>query len=100
MTDKKVEKEMKNFLKRNMVFKRVKTFEECTALLIFPRCNFRRATIMLKDDENKDMKDLKTNDEIVVVYLKHHNPRDKRNATIGFINSAKPLKRTWIKSTH
>ena len=77
-----------------MVFKRVKTFEEATAIAIFHRSNLTETGIILKDEANKEL--FHTLDEdVVLAYLKHINPHDRRNATIGFIKAAKPTKRFY-----
>ena len=81
MNYKRIEKEVKNFFKINKTFKQVKTFE---AVLVFFKSNLSQFNIILKEEANKELFDNPLED-IVQIYLKHTNPHDRKNTTIGFI---------------
>ena len=95
MADKKIEKDIKKFLKNSKVFKQVKTFEEATAILAFMKSNLTQFNIILKKEVKKEMFSNNEEDKMVVVYLKHKNPHDNNNATAGFIKATIPCKRRY-----
>ena len=95
MSDKKIEKTIKQFLKYNKVFKQVNTFEEATAVLAFIKSNLSQFNIVLKKEVKKEMFSNNEEDEMVIVYLKHKNPHDNNNATTGFIKTTIPCKRRY-----
>ena len=95
MSDKKIEKEIKKFLKNSKVFKQVKTFEEASAILAFFKSNISQFNIILKKEVNKEEISNNEVNNMVVVYLKHKNPHDNKNATTGFIKATTPCKRRY-----
>ena len=95
MNYKRIEKEVKKFLKINKTFKQVKTFEEATAVLVFLKSNLSQFNIILKEEvNNKELFDNPLED-IVQIYLKHTNPHDRKNATMGFIKMIPACKRRY-----
>ena len=92
MSDKRIKQQVKTFLRTsNNMFKQVKTFEEASAILVFLKSNLSRYNIILKEEANKEMFDDHLED-IVQIYLKHTNPHDRKNATMGFIKMIPPCK--------
>ena len=48
---------------------------------------------MIKEEVNKEL--LSSPDIYKIVYLKHINPCDRKNTTMGFIKQIKPCKRRY-----
>ena len=83
MSNRKIEKKIKNFMRRKP-FKQVKTIEEADLFLIFNAGEIERITLKLKKD--KDVSGITSLPNIKIFYFKSTNPRDTNLTTLGFIN--------------
>ena len=83
MADKTIEKAVKQFIKRRP-FKLVATYDEATAMMVFKRNNLKRFSVSCKDNFHEHFSN-NIPEDVEVRYLKSTNPRDKRNATLGYI---------------
>ena len=96
MSDKQINKTGKQFLKINKAFKQVKTFEEATAVIVFFKSNLSQFNIILKEEvNNKKLFDNPLEDICAKIYLKHTNPHDRKNTTMGFIKMIPACKRGY-----
>ena len=91
-SDPKVNKTMKEIFNFK-TFKKVETYKEATTLLVFFKSNLSLFNIMIKEEVNKEL--LSSPDIYKIVYLKHTNPRDRKNTTMGFIKQITPCKRRY-----
>ena len=83
MADKTIEKAVKQFIKRRP-FKLVATYDEATAMMVFKRNDVKRVGVLSKDNFHEHFAN-NIPEDVVVRYLKSTNPRDKGNATLGYI---------------
>ena len=83
--DANIKKMAKRFLKRNKQFRRVKTRNEATAILMFLRSDLSTFWVVLKDKDNNDLID-NPEGSVTRIYLKHSNPHDRTNTTRGLID--------------
>ena len=82
MADKTIEKAVKRFLKRRP-FKLVATYDEATVMLVFNRNDLKKFKILYKNNFHEHPFNIP--EGVEVRYLKSTNPRDKQNATLGYI---------------
>ena len=85
MADKTIEKLIKTILK-GRPFKLVATYDEATAIMVFKRNDSKKFRVIFKDNFHEQLSN--TNnflDYFEVKYLKSTNPRDKQNATLGYM---------------
>ena len=83
MADKTIEKAVKRFLKRRP-FKLVAAYDEATVMLVFNRNNLKKFSVLYKDNfHERPFNNIP--EGVEVRYLKSTNPRDKQNATLGYI---------------
>ena len=94
MNYKRIEKEVRKILKINKSFKEVKTFEEVSVILVFIKSNLSHYNIILKEEVSKELFN-NPSDNFTHIYLKHTNPHDSKNATIGFIKTIPACKRRY-----
>ena len=83
MADKTIEKAVKRFIKRRP-FKLVTTYDEATAMMVFKRNDLKKFIVLYKDNFHEHLFN-NIPEDVEVRYLKSTNPRDKRNATLGYI---------------
>ena len=85
MTDKTIEKGVKSFLK-GRPFKLVATYDEATAIIFFKRNDLKNIHVVFKDNFHDQLSNINDfHDYFEVRYLKSTNPRDKQNATLGYM---------------
>ena len=85
MADKTIEKLIKKFLKRRP-FKLVATYDEATAIMVFKRNDLKKFRVVFKDNFHEQLSNINNFLEYFEVrYLKSTNPRDKQNATLGYM---------------
>ena len=80
-------------MKAHKQFKRVKTREEATAMLIFIRSDLSRYGFTYKDKFNNDLSEYGHEGAVTRVFLKHSNPHDSKHLTIGYIRAISPAKK-------
>ena len=90
---KKIEKTTKRFLKDTRQFQRAKTYEEASAFLIFKISDLSRYHIIIKDDKIPLREEI---EGLRIIFLKHSNPRDRRNATLSLIKHVTPTKNLFV----
>ena len=86
--DFEVEKIVKKFLKRNKQFKRVANKEQATAMFVFNREDLLNYSFLCIEKIDNDILNNEY-DGITKIYVKHTNPHDRRNATIGYIRRSR-----------
>ena len=97
MTDKAIEKKVKRFLK-GRPFKLVAMYDEATAIIFLKRNDLNSFHVVFKDNFHNQFSDLNDfHDYFDVRYLKSTNPRDKQNATLGYIKKKYALIHVNIK---
>ena len=85
MTDKTIEKGVKRFLK-GRPFKLVATYNEATAIMVFKRNDFKKCHVVFKDNFHDQLfNTIDFPEDLEIRYLKSTNPRDKQNATLGYM---------------
>ena len=90
MADKTIEKAVKQFIKKKTVYigGYVLSLDEATAVMVFKRNNLKNFHVMFKDNFNERFFNINNiPEDIEVRYLKSTNPRDKQNATLGYMKS-------------
>ena len=83
MADKTIEKTVKRFIKRRP-FKLVTTYDEATAMMVFDRNDLKIFRVLYKNNFHEHLFN-NIPEDVEERYLKSTNPRDKRNATLGYI---------------
>ena len=90
MADKTIEKGVKRFLKGRL-FKLVAMYDEATTIMVFKRNDLKKFHVLFKDNFHEHFSN-NIPEDVEVRYLKSTNPRDKRNATLGFMKRYAILK--------
>ena len=83
MADKTIEKAVKRFLK-GRPFKVAATYDEVTAIMRFKRNDLNNFHVVFKDNFHDQLFN-NIPEDFEVRYIKSTNPRDKQNATLGYI---------------
>ena len=92
-----IEKMVKKFLKFNRQFRRVKTREEESAMLVFLRSNLSHYSLICRDKFESDLINLPEDSALTRIYIKNTNPHDRSNSTMGFIKrKMTPAKKFYI----
>ena len=85
MADKTIEEAVKQFIKKRP-FKLVATYDEAMAVMVFKRNNLKNFRVTFKDNFHERFFNINNiPEDIEVRYLKSTNPRDKQNATLGYM---------------
>ena len=87
MADKTIEKLIKQFIKRRP-YKLVPTYDEATAIMVFNRNDLKKFRLAFKDNFHEHFFN-NIPEDLEVRYLKSTNPRDKQNATLGYMKRDK-----------
>ena len=65
----------------------VATYDEATAMMVFKRNDFKKFRVAFKDNFHEQLfNDIP--EDVEVRYLKSTNPRDKQNATLGYMKKS------------
>ena len=92
--DKAIEKIATRWLKQNKYFRKVYSFKDATALLIFFRAKLSHFKLVYKE-ENDIIQNYLNDDRVTILFLKSTNPHDSNNSTLGHIKKKK--KKTGVK---
>ena len=86
MDDKTIEKLVKKFLK-GRPFKVVPTYDEATVMMVFKRNDLKKFRVVFKDNFHDQLFN-NIPEDLEIRYLKSTNPRDKQNATLGYMKKS------------
>ena len=88
--DKRIEKCVNLFLKKNKKSKQVYTRKEADAIIIYNRDNLLKYTLILNEQLNSFITKLEGLNRTTLIYLKNKNHKDGRHQTMGSIKNTIP----------
>ena len=90
--DKAIEKIATRWLKRNKHFRKVYSFKDATAFLMFLRTKLSHFTLVYKEESNDFIQNYLNDDGVTIVFLKSTNPHDSNKSTLGYMKKTTRVK--------
>ena len=97
--DKRIDKILRFFLKKNHIFTQVSSRDQAHVLVIFKRDNLLNYTLTYNDQSNETLNQLFNFDNITIIFLKNKNSHDTKKNSLSNIKHFLPsVKRIYFEN--